>query len=119
MYGYIKYRLSTFMVTLHGTFLQHISSTWIQTGVQFSGTAKTSFADLHQVGDADSDAEPPLHFDADQDPDLFTLIWIRILLLIKVMRICDQWHTGPPPLHFEPLRLHCELPRCSMAPFEF
>ena len=56
MYGYIKYRLSTFMVTLHGTFLQHISSTWIQTGVQFSGTAKTIFADLHQVGDADPDA---------------------------------------------------------------
>jgi hypothetical protein len=51
----------------HGSFLQYISTgtTWIHTGVQFSGTAKTSFADPHQVGDAD----PPLHFDADQDPD--------------------------------------------------
>jgi hypothetical protein len=55
----------------HGSFLQYISTstTWIHTKVQFSGTAKTSFADPHQVGDADPDAEPPFHFDADQDPD--------------------------------------------------
>jgi hypothetical protein len=30
---------------------------------------------------------------------------IRILLLIKVIRICDHLHTDPPQLHFEPLQL--------------
>jgi hypothetical protein len=30
---------------------------------------------------------------------------MRILLLIKVMRICDHWPTDTPCLHFEPLRL--------------
>jgi hypothetical protein len=29
-------------------------------------------------------------------------IWIRILLLIKVMKICDHWSTDSPRLHFEP-----------------
>jgi hypothetical protein len=37
-----------------------------------------------------------------------TLLWIRILLLIKVMGICD---IDPPGLHFEPPGLHCERPR--------
>jgi hypothetical protein len=33
---------------------------------------------------------------------LFTLMCIRILilLLIKAMRICNHWSTGPPGLHF-------------------
>jgi hypothetical protein len=34
---------------------------------------------------------------------------IQILLLIKVMRICDHWSTDPPALPFEPLRIHCQL----------
>jgi hypothetical protein len=48
---------------------------------------------------------------------LFTLmgIWIRILLLIKVMRICDHWSKDPPRLHFEPPRLRCERPLPSIA----
>jgi hypothetical protein len=33
---------------------------------------------------------------------------IRILLLVKVMRICDLWSTDLPGLQFEPPRLHCE-----------
>jgi hypothetical protein len=34
---------------------------------------------------------------------------------VKVTRICDQWLTAPPGLHFEPPRLHCERPLPSMA----
>jgi hypothetical protein len=38
---------------------------------------------------------------------LFTLMWIRILLLIKVMgEICDHWSIYPLRLHFEPPVLH-------------
>ncbi len=42
---------------------------------------------------------------------LFTLmrVRVRILLLIKVIRICDHRCTGPPGLHFEPPRLHADL----------
>ncbi len=49
---------------------------------------------------------------------LFTLMWIRILLLIKGMWICEHCHTepphlpswaststAPPRLHFEPVKL--------------
>ncbi len=43
----------------------------------------------------------PYHFDADADPNyLFTMMQIRILLLIRVIRICDHPHTDPPQLHF-------------------
>jgi hypothetical protein len=42
---------------------------------------------------------------------------IRILLLIKVMQICDHWSPDPPGLNFESPRLHCERPRPSAAPF--
>ncbi len=41
---------------------------------------------------------------------LFTSMRIRILL-IKVMLICDRWHTDPPGLHLSvhgPPRLHCK-----------
>jgi hypothetical protein len=42
----------------------------------------------------------PNHFKADLDPDsgfsLYMRIRIRILLLIKVMRICDHWSTSDP-----------------------
>jgi hypothetical protein len=41
--------------------------------------------------------DPGFHFNADPD-----------LLLIKVMRICDNWSTDSSGLHFEPPRLHCE-----------
>ncbi len=37
---------------------------------------------------------------------LFTWMRIRILLLIKVMAICNHWSTDPPRLHFEPPGLH-------------
>ncbi len=50
---------------------------------------------------------------------LFTLILtlIRIPLLVKAIRICGHWSTGPPGLHFEPPRLHFERPRPSSPPF--
>ncbi len=44
---------------------------------------------------------------------LFTLKRIRIL--IKVMRICDHWSKDPPGLYFEPLHLHCKIPRPFIA----
>jgi hypothetical protein len=37
---------------------------------------------------------------------VFTLM--RILLLIKVMEICDHWSVNPTGLHFDPPVLHCE-----------
>jgi hypothetical protein len=46
---------------------------------------------------------------------LFTFMRVRILLLIKVLRICDHGSTKPPGLHFEPPRLHCERPGPSTA----
>jgi hypothetical protein len=77
------------------------------------------------------------HLNSDSDPDpvltslmrtrikIFTLMRIRILLLIKVMRIyhhCSKdapglyvepsgLHFEPPVLHFEPLRLQYERPQ--------
>ncbi len=44
-------------------------------------------------------------------------IRIRILLLIKVMPICDHWPSIPPELDLSPPRLHCERPWPSMASF--
>ncbi len=41
------------------------------------------------------------HLNADLDP-IFTLLRIRIQRLIKCMRICNQWATDHPRLHFEP-----------------
>ncbi len=38
--------------------------------------------------------------------DCFLLRLIRILLLIKVMQICDHWSTDFPQFHFERPRLH-------------
>jgi hypothetical protein len=37
---------------------------------------------------------------------LFALMRIRILLLIKVIKVCDHWSIDPPGLHFEPPCLH-------------
>jgi hypothetical protein len=34
-----------------------------------------------------------------------TLMWIRILILIIVVGICDHWFVDPPPLYFKPLKL--------------
>ncbi len=48
---------------------------------------------------------------------LFTLMRIRILFLNRVLWICNHWYAGPTGLHFEPQRLHCKLPRPSMALF--
>ncbi len=50
---------------------------------------------------------------------LFTVMLIRILIHIKVMRICDHWFTEPPWLHFEPPRLHCERPWLHFEPLKF
>ncbi len=38
---------------------------------------------------------------------LFSLmrIWIWILFLVKVLRICDYWSTDPQVLHFKSLKL--------------
>ncbi len=50
---------------------------------------------------------------------LFILLRIqmRMLLLIKVMQICDYWSTGPPGLHCKPPRLHFERPQRSNSLF--
>ncbi len=48
---------------------------------------------------------------------LFPSMLIRILLLIKVMRICDHWPTHPLGFHCKPPRLHFELPRPFTALF--
>jgi len=51
------------------------------------------------------------------DPDpLFKSMRIPILLLIKVMRICDHGPTEPPDLHFEPPRLYFGSPRLHLEP---
>jgi hypothetical protein len=46
---------------------------------------------------------------------------IRILLLIKVMKICDHWCIDPPGLHFEPPGLNCSVhgPPCGILNFDF
>jgi hypothetical protein len=49
----------------------------------------------------------PRHFTAEQiriRP--FTLMRIRVLLIIKVMATRDHWSTDPSGFHFEPPRLH-------------
>jgi hypothetical protein len=47
-----------------------------------------------------------------------TFMRIRILLVIKVMRICTHWSAEPPRLDLEPSHLDYERPRPSKAPFE-
>jgi hypothetical protein len=44
-------------------------------------------------------------------------IRIRIVLLIKVMQICDHWSSEPSVLHHKHPRLYCESQRPSTAPF--
>ncbi len=48
-------------------------------------------------------------------------IRIRILLLIKVMGICDHCSTDIPGFHFQHPRLHCEHgpPRLHFEPLKF
>ncbi len=48
---------------------------------------------------------------------LFTIMPIRILILIKVMGICEQWSLDPPGLHFEPPDPHYERPRPSSVKY--
>jgi hypothetical protein len=60
-----------------------------------------------------------MRYDADPDPSFYlirirlnTLMRIRILLLIsKVMQICDHWYLEPSGVHSEPSRHHRERPR--------
>jgi hypothetical protein len=54
--------------------------------------------------------DPTFHFDADPR--------IQILLVTKEMRICDHWHTDPPRLNFEHLRLLCLCPGPPWINFE-
>ncbi len=56
---------------------------------------KGRVADPHQFNAV---PDPAFHF-SDQDPT-FHRFRIRILILIRVMRICDHWSTDPPGLHF-------------------
>ncbi len=52
--------------------------------------------------------DPSFHFNADLDPNTtFNLIRtrIRILLQIKVIRICENLSADPPRLHIKPPRL--------------
>jgi hypothetical protein len=49
---------------------------------------------------------------------LFSLMRIRIILPIKVMRSGKIWSIDPLGLHFEPPRLHFERPRPSGFIFE-
>jgi hypothetical protein len=44
----------------------------------------------------DADPDPNFHSDVDPDP-----MWIRIRLLINVMRICNYWSTLHPRLHLK------------------
>jgi hypothetical protein len=42
-------------------------------------------------------------FNTDPDPAFhFTVMQIRILLLNKVIKVCDHWSIDPPGLYFEP-----------------
>jgi hypothetical protein len=68
------------------------------------------------------DADPH-HFNSDPDsafrcyakPDqTFPLKRIRILLLIKVMRICDYWREDPLKLRSKNLKLYFEPPRLQV-----
>jgi hypothetical protein len=45
-------------------------------------------------------------------------IRFRILLLIKVMEICNQWSISPPGLRFELLGLHSEHLRLYFEPLK-
>jgi hypothetical protein len=45
-------------------------------------------------------------------------ILTRILLIIKVMRICGHFAYKPPALHFKPPGLHCECPRLHFEPIK-
>ncbi len=49
---------------------------------------------------------------------LFTSMRIRILLLIKVMEICDHWSVDRPGLHFEPPSLNFEPPGFYYKPLK-
>ncbi len=51
---------------------------------------------------------------------IFTLmrIGIPLLLLIKVIQICDHCSTEPPKLHFDPPCLYCERPRLHFEPLK-
>jgi hypothetical protein len=67
---------------------------------------------------ADPDPDPSFHCVADPDPDPTSHFRIRILLVIKVMRICDHWSTDPPRLHFESPRPHCSVCGPPLLRFE-
>jgi hypothetical protein len=45
-------------------------------------------------------------------------IRIRILLLIKLVRICDHWPTDPTGIHFAPPRLHLSVHGPSRLHFD-
>jgi hypothetical protein len=53
----------------------------------------------------------------DLDPS-FHLLWIRILLFITDMRICDQWPTDSLGFDLEPSRIQCERLRPPRLHFE-
>jgi hypothetical protein len=64
-----------------------------------------SVADPHHFG-ADTEANPSFYFEAEPDPTFTSMqicFRIRNLFPVKVMKICDQWSTDPPRLHFAPL----------------
>jgi hypothetical protein len=72
--------------------------------------------DPHQFS---ADPESSIHFETDGSRILlFTLMRIRILLLIKVMRACDHWSTDPLRLHFHSLRLHTRIQSPPLLHFE-
>ncbi len=50
------------------------------------------------------DPDPTFYFNADPDPAPHK----------NDGRICDQWPTDPPRLHFAPPRLYCDGPRPSI-----
>jgi hypothetical protein len=79
-------------------------------------SGKTSTAVWRIRNKSDEEPDPSVHHDVDPEA-LFTFMLIRILILIKVTRICDHWSTDPPRLHFEHLRLHGERPQPSLTPF--
>ncbi len=72
-------------------------------------------SDTHHIN---VDPDPAFHFNGDPD-STFSLSCgrIQILILIKVMQICDHLDYRISKALFEPPGLHCVRPRSSRAPF--
>jgi hypothetical protein len=69
---------------------------WVATIIRISGYKANTRIPSGRVADPHNfyaDPNPAFHFHTDPSP-AFTLMRIRILLLIRVMRICDHWSAA-------------------------